>query len=372
DIDRDLLREIALRHRGRHLRDVAHLTGQVGRHRVHVVGQILPGPRDPRHLRLTAELAIGTHLASNTRYFGSKRVQLVHHRIDGALQFQYLALDVDGDLPREIALRHRGRHIRDVAHLTGQVGRHRVHIVGQVLPRARYARHLRLAAQFSFGTHFTCDARYFGGKGIQLIHHRVDGALQFEYLAPDIDRDLLREIALRHRGRHLRDVAHLTGQVGRHRVHVVGQILPGPRDPRHLRLTAELAIGTHLASNTRYFGSKRVQLVHHRVDGALQFQYLALDVDGDLLQEIPLRHRGRHIRDVAHLTSQVGRHRVHVVGHVLPRACYARHSCLAAQLSLRANLTRHPRYFGSECVQLVDHRVDGALHLQYFALGVHR
>ena len=38
------------------------------------------------------------------------------------------------------------RVARDVAHLRGQVGRHRVHGVGKVLPRARHARHHRLSA----------------------------------------------------------------------------------------------------------------------------------------------------------------------------------------------------------------------------------
>src|SRR5229473_390703 len=52
---------------------------------------------------------------------------------------------------------------------------------------------------------------------------------------------------LRHRGGPLGDVAHLAGEVRRHRVHVVGEILPGARHPRHLRLATELALGTHLA-----------------------------------------------------------------------------------------------------------------------------
>ena len=44
-----------------------------------------------------------------------------------------------------------------------------------------------------------------------------------------VDVDLLGQVALGDRGGDLRDVAHLAGQVVRHRVDVVGQVLPGAR-----------------------------------------------------------------------------------------------------------------------------------------------
>ncbi len=43
--------------------DVTHLAGQVAGHRVNVVGEILPGAGDARHLGLAAELAFGADLA---------------------------------------------------------------------------------------------------------------------------------------------------------------------------------------------------------------------------------------------------------------------------------------------------------------------
>jgi hypothetical protein len=35
-----------------------------------------------------------------------------------------------------------------------------------------------LAAELAFGAHFARHARDFGGEGVQLVHHRVDGVFQ--------------------------------------------------------------------------------------------------------------------------------------------------------------------------------------------------
>ena len=95
-------------------------------------------------------------------------------------------------------------------------------------------------------------------------------------LALDVDGDLLRQVAVGDRGRDLGDVAHLAGQVAGHRVDVVGQVLPGAGDARHLGLAAELALGADLARHARHLAAKRVELVDHRVDGVLQLEDLAL------------------------------------------------------------------------------------------------
>src|SRR6266403_1511400 len=50
----------------------------------------------------------------------------------------------------------------------------------------------------------------------------------------------------------------------------------------------------NFAGHASHFGSKRVQLVHHGVDGVLQLQDFALHVHGDLFGQIALRHSGRH------------------------------------------------------------------------------
>ena len=92
---------------------------------------------DPARIkRLAAKLAFGADLARHARHLGGKRVELVHHGIDGVLQLEDFALDVDGDLFGEVARRHGLGDVGDVAHLAGEVRGHRVHGIGQIFPGA--------------------------------------------------------------------------------------------------------------------------------------------------------------------------------------------------------------------------------------------
>ncbi len=370
DVHRDLLRQVALRHRGRDLGDVAHLGGEVARHRVDAVGQVLPGAGDAAHHRLAAELAVGADLAGDAGHFRGERIELVHRGVDGFLELKDLALDVDRDLLRQVAVRHRGRHFGDVADLGGEVARHRVDAVGQVLPGAGDAEHVGLAAEPAFGADLAGDARHFAGEHVELIDHRVHGLLELQDFAADVDRDLLGEVAAGDGGRDLGDVADLGGQVARHEVDVVGQVLPGAGDARHLRLAAELAFGADLAGDARHFRGEGVELVHHRVDGVLELEDFAAHVDGDLAREVAARDGGRHLRDVAHLVGEVAAHRIDGVGQVLPRAGDAGDDRLAAELAFGADLAGDAGHLRGERAQLVDHRVDGFLELQNLAAHV--
>src|SRR5207247_7355387 len=188
------------------------------------------------------------------------RIELVYHRVDGLLELQDFTAHIDGDLLGEVAAGNRGRHVGDVADLRGQVGGHEIDVVGQVLPCAGHARHLRLAAELAFGPDFARHARHFRGKGVELIHHRVDGILELENFAFHVDGDLAREIAARHRCRHLGDVAHLVGEVARHGVDAVGQVFPGARHAGHVGLTAETALGADLARHTGDLAGEAVEL----------------------------------------------------------------------------------------------------------------
>ena len=129
----------------------------------------------------------------------------------------------------------------------GQVAGHRIDVVGEVLPGAGDAGHQRLAAELALGADLARDAAHLRGEGVELIDHRVDGVLQLEDLAFDVDRDLAREVAARDGRRDVGDVADLAGQVRGHRVDVVGQVLPGAGHAGDLRLAAELAFGADLA-----------------------------------------------------------------------------------------------------------------------------
>src|SRR5947208_3056892 len=84
-----------------------------------------------------------------------------------------IVLSVHGVLLAQVAGRHGGGHLGDVADLVGQVGRHEVHGVGQVLPRARRSRDLGLSTELSFRSHFPRDSGHLGGEARELIDHRV-------------------------------------------------------------------------------------------------------------------------------------------------------------------------------------------------------
>src|SRR5262249_30068954 len=163
-------------------------------------------------------------------------------------------------------------------------------------------------------------------------HHRVHGVLQLENLALHFDGDLARQVALGDGSGHVGDVAHLPGEVGGHRVDVVSQVLPGAADARHDGLPAELAVGANLAGHAAHFRTEAVDLVHHDVDGVLQFQDLALHFDCDLARQVAARNCRGHVGDVAHLRSEVGSHRVDRVGQILPGPCHAGRLSLAAEL----------------------------------------
>ncbi len=147
-----------------------------------------------------------------------ERAELIHHRVDGVLQLQNFAARIHRDLGGQIAARHGRGHARDVAHLIGQVAGHVVDAVRQIFPRTGDAAHIGLSAQLAFGAHFARHARHFAGERVELIHHRVDGVLQLQNFAARVHRDLGRQIALRHAGGHLRDVADLRRQIAGHEV----------------------------------------------------------------------------------------------------------------------------------------------------------
>ncbi len=372
DVDRDLLGEIALGDGGGDVGDVANLRGEVRGHEVHRVGEILPRAADAGDLRLAAQAPFGADFARDAGDFRSEGVELVDHRVDGAFELENFAADVDGNLLGEIALGDGRRHFGDVADLRGEVARHRVDRIGEIFPRAADAFDDGLAAELAFGADFARDARHLRGERVELIDHRVDRVLQLEDLAADGDGDLLGEVAVGDGGGDVGDVANLRGEVRGHEVYRIGEVFPRAADADYLRLAAELAFGTDFARDARHFEGEGVELIDHRVDGVLELEYFAAYVDRDFLRKVALGDGRRHFGDVADLRRQVRGHEVHRIGEILPRAADALHLCLAAELAFGADFARDARHFGGEGVELVDHRVDGALELEDFAAHVDR
>src|SRR5205085_6776490 len=103
---------------------------------------------------------------------------------------------------------------------------------------------LCLAARVAFGTDVKGYAREFGGKGVELVHHGVDGVLQLQDFALDVYRHFLTQVAVGDGGGHFRDVADLAGQVAGHRVHGVGEVSSEASSAAQLRTPPGPANGT--------------------------------------------------------------------------------------------------------------------------------
>ena len=243
----------------RHLGDVAHLAGQVRGHEVDVVGQ---SPSTCRRRLGTSAWppslpSVPTSRATRVTSDANDR-QLIDHRVDRVLELEHLALDVDGDLLAE-------RSPLATAVVTSAMLR-TWPVRFAAMPLTLSVRSFHVPATpgtsawppslpsvpTSRATRVTSD-----GERRELIDHDVDRVLQLEDLAAHVDRDLLREVAVRDRGRDLGDVAHLAGQVRGHEVDVVGEILPHAGDAAHLGLAAELALGADLARDARDLAGER-------------------------------------------------------------------------------------------------------------------
>ena len=364
--------QVAPGHRGRDLGNGADLCREVGRQQVDVAREVLPGAGRSRHVGLAAQASFDADLARDAGHLFREDRERVGHVVDGFGQRRHLTFGHARELLAQIPVGNGRDDLHDATHLVGQVCGHEVHRVGEVLPGARHTGHDRLATQPAFGAHLARYARDLRRKRAQLIDHRVDGVLQLENLAFDVDHDLARQVATRNRRRDLRDVPHLRGQVRAHRVDRVGEILPRPGHSGHDRLHAKTALGADLARDARDFRRKRPELFDHRVDGFFQLQDFAADIDRDLARQVAVGDRDGHVGDVAHLTRQVRGHAIHVVGEVLPRARHADHDGLAPEVAFGAHFARHTRHFGRKCVELIDHRVDGVLQLENLPLGVDR
>src|SRR5205807_2428684 len=192
------------------------------------------------------------------------------------------ACHVNRDLARQVAARNGSGDLSDVSNLSRQVASHGIDGVREIFPGAADSRHLSLAAQFSLGADLAGHASHFTRERVQLVHHGVDGVLEFENFAFHVDRDLAGQVATRDGCRHFSNVADLSSQVASHQVYVVSEILPCTGDTGNLRLTTELSFCAYLAGNAGHFTRESIQLVHHCVNGVFQLKNFAFHVHRDL------------------------------------------------------------------------------------------
>src|SRR5205085_96704 len=149
-------------------------------------------------------------------------IELIDHRIDRALQLQYLSARVGRDLARQVSVCDCGGDVGDISYLPRQVTGHRVYAVGEVLARCGGTADIGLAAQGAIGAYFAGDARNFRGEGVELIDHRVDRILQLQDFAFGVRGNLLGKVAVCDGGRDRGDISHLAGEVAGHEVDAVG------------------------------------------------------------------------------------------------------------------------------------------------------
>src|SRR5262249_39622150 len=121
----------------------------------------LPRTSDSGHVSLSAEPAFRSDFARDTSNFAGERIELIHHRVNGVFQQKNFATDVYRDLLGQVAGCNRRGNFDDVTHLASQVAGHRVHRVGEILPRTGDTRYQGLSAETAVGPDFTGDTRNF-------------------------------------------------------------------------------------------------------------------------------------------------------------------------------------------------------------------
>ena len=208
--------------------------------------------------------------------FQRRVLEVADHLVDVVFERRHFSRGLHRDRASQVSLGHRGRHFGDGTDLGREIRRELVDVVGQILPGARGPWNARLAAELPFDADLAGHARDLFGKCRQRVDHFVDRVGQGGDLALRLDRQLSLQVAVGDRGHDLGDAADLAGEIARHEIDVVGQILPGSRDTGHLGLSAEFPLRADLARHARHFGGEGGQLVHHRVDRVLQLENLAL------------------------------------------------------------------------------------------------
>ena len=247
------LRQVAVRDRGDDLADAAHLVGQVRGHQVDVVGEVLPRARRRRARAPGRRACPSVPTSRATRVTSAANVRscsTIALMVSFSSRISPFASTVI--FLREVAVGDGRGDQRDVAHLRRQVAGEHVHAVGQVLPRARGARHARLAAELAFDADLARHRGHLIGERAQRVGHVVDRVGERRDLAARLERRAsARDRRWRPRSRPWRCRA--PGWSGSTAMTFTFSVssCQVPATPGHLGLAAELAFGADLARDAR-------------------------------------------------------------------------------------------------------------------------
>ena len=197
--------------------------GQVRRHRVHALGQVLPDAADLAHLGLPAELALGADLARHARDLGREHAELLDHGVDDRRRAQELArerpaVDVELDRLQQVPLRDgrdRAGHLGDRA---DQVVDQRVVRDLHLAPRAARARDPGALADLAFLADDLADASHLAGHVLVQRDDLVEAIGDLAFQAGPVGRKSYGEVAVAHRLEPLQQHAQVGGWVGGHAV----------------------------------------------------------------------------------------------------------------------------------------------------------
>ena len=224
-------------------------------------------------------------------------------------------------------------------------------------PRTRRAGHVRLAAEASLDAHLA-------GDGCHLIREDREGLVMLlmasasAATSPLGAGEILLQVAVGHCGHYfLADAADLFSPVGRHDVGEVS-VGVGPHygNARHLRLTAKFAFGSDLATRVTS-EHEPVELIHHGVDGVLEFGE-SRSSTVILRRQAPAPRPWFSFRNIANLSREVRCRQIHVVGEIFPcSAANTRHNRSASETSVCAHFARNARHAPRKSAT-ADHRVE--------------
>ena len=148
-VDLDRPGQITLGHRRRHVRDRAHLGREVRSQLVHVVRKVFPCPGSARHRRPGRRAFLPRRLRGPPSSPDPRTWPASRSCVDGVRELGDFTFRLDEQLPLQVTVRDRGHDLGNAAHLVGEVARHEIHVVGEILPRARHTLHVRLAAELA-------------------------------------------------------------------------------------------------------------------------------------------------------------------------------------------------------------------------------